>query len=342
VPVVVVDYEPGWPERFDALRRLLVETLGDAAVAVEHIGSTAVPGLAARPIIDIDVALADYSSAHELRPALEAAGFRRILAGDFLDRQWYVRDEAGKGTCHLSLTYLESETWLSHRALRDRLLADPEGRQEYGQLKKRLAAEHSDPEAYTEAKTDVIQRLAGFGWRKTPPRRPLISRRLLLVGGLALLALVGGTVGVAYYSETSRGSDGLPDHRPVRAADLASRPEAKLFYPGSTVIQSARSDQSSDPNNPATAPAKIDTLLASAASADVLQAWYGQRLPAAGWRAAPAGVAGTAGEVDLEWRRGSREFFDLRLYLDRAALGSLGDGVQGFLYRVEYLVGTGH
>ena len=107
----------------------------------------------------------------------------------------------------------------------------------------------------------MIERLAGSGWRKKP-RQPLVSRRLLLVGGLALLALVGGIAGVAYYSETSRGADGLPDHRPVRAADLASRPEAKLFYPGSTVVQSARSDQSSDPNNPASAPAKIDTLLA--------------------------------------------------------------------------------
>ena len=342
MPVVVVDYDPAWPGRFDALRRLLTETLGDAAVAIEHVGSTSVPGLAAKPIIDIDVALADYSSAHELRPALEAAGFRRALAGDLLDRQWYVREEAGERTCHLSLTYLESETWLSHRALRDRLLADPEARQEYGELKKRLAAEHSDPEAYSEAKTEVIERLVGFGWRKTSPRRPLISRRLRLVGALALLALVGGTAGVAYYSETSRGPDGLPDHRAVRAADLASRPEAKLFYPGSTVVQSARSDQSSDPNNPASAPASIDTLLATAAPADALQAWYGQSLPAVGWRAAPPTGAGAAGEVDLEWRRGSREFFDLRVYLDRAVLGSVGDGVPGLLFRVEYLVGTGH
>jgi GrpB-like predicted nucleotidyltransferase (UPF0157 family) len=338
MPVAVVDYDPGWPERFDAIRGLLVETLGDAIVAIEHVGSTSVPGMAARPIVDVDVALADYSSGHELRPALEAAGFRRTLTGDFADRQFYIRDESGRRS-HLSLTYLDSETWLSHQALRDRLLADPEARREYSELKKRLAAEH-DADVYTAAKTEVIQRLAGHGWRKRPPSQPLISRRLLLAGGIALLALLGGGIGVAYYSETSRGADGLPDHRPIRAADLAMRPEAKLFYPGSTLVQSARADQSSDPNSPSAVPAKVDTLLATAVSPEVLQAWYGQNLSAAGWRAAPS-VAGASGEVDLEWRRGAREFFDLKVYVDRAALGSLGEGVSGLLYRVEYLVGTG-
>jgi GrpB-like predicted nucleotidyltransferase (UPF0157 family) len=337
---VVVAYDPAWPDRFDALRRLLTATLGDAAVAIEHVGSTAIPGLAAKPIIDIDVALADFSSAHELRPALEAAGFRRILAGDFADRQFYAKDEAGLRSCHLSLTYLGSQTWLSHQALRDRLLADSEARREYGELKKRLAAQQLDTEVYTEAKTEVIQRLAGHGWRKPPPRAR-ISRRLLLAGGVAL-ALAATTAAVADYAETSRGPDGLPDHRAVRAADLASRPEAKLFYPGSTLVESARSDQNADPANPASTPAKIDTLLATVASPAEVQAWYAERLPADGWRVAPSspGEAAT-GEVDVEWRRGPREFFDLRLYLDRAALGSLGGGVSGLLYRVDYLVGAG-
>ena len=342
MPVVVVDYDPAWPGRYDALRRLLVEALGDAAVAIEHVGSTAVPGLAAKPIIDVDVALADYSSAHELREALEAAGFRRALCGDLADRQCYVRDEAGRRTCHLSLTFLDSETWLSHRALRDRLLTDPDAMAEYGDLKRRLAAQQLDPEVYKEAKTELTQRLQGTAWRKPPPRQPVISRRLLL-GGFALLALAGGAVGVAYYSETSRGSDGLPDHRPVRAADLASRPEAKLFFPGSTLVASARSDQGADPNNPASAPAKIDTLLATAASPAAVRAWYAERLAAGGWQAAPSNPTGepAAGEEDLEWRRGLREFFDLKLNLDKAAPGGVDGGVSGLLYRVIYLVGTG-
>jgi GrpB-like predicted nucleotidyltransferase (UPF0157 family) len=340
MPVVVVDYDPSWPERFDALRRLLEETLGGAAVAIEHVGSTSVPELPAKPIIDVDVALADYSNAHELRRPLEVAGFRRTLAGDLGDRQFYIRDEGGRRS-HLSLTYLGSETWLSHRALRDRLRADPEARREYGDAKKRLAAQGLDAEAYTEAKTAVIQGLVGHGWRPRPPRPRLISRRLLLAGGLAI-ALVVATAGVAYYAETSRGPDGLPNHRAVRAADLASRPEAHLFYPGSAVVESAFADQSPDPGNPASGPAKVETVLATSASVADVQAWYSERLKAAGWRSTPSSAVGApAGEVDIEWRRGSREFFDLRLDLDRAAPGSAGSAVGGLLYRVDYLVGSG-
>ena len=338
-PVVVVDYDPGWPERFDAIRGVLLETLGDAAVAIAHVGSTSVPGMAARPIIDVDVALADYSSAHELRPALEAAGFRRALAGDFSDRQFYIRDGPGLRS-HVSLTYLDSETWLFHQALRDRLLADPAARREYSEVKRRLAVGRADADAYLLAKTEIVQRLAGHGWRRQPPKPPLVSRRLLLFGGVALLALLGGGLGAAFFSENSRGADGLPDRRSIRAADLATRAEARLFYPGSTVVRILRVDQGADPNNPASVPAKIDTLLATPAPPDQVQAWYQQKLLTAGWRAMPT-IVGTSGEVDLEWRRGAREFLDLKVYVDRAALGSLGEGVSGLLYRVEYLVGTG-
>ncbi|MDQ6919342.1 MAG: GrpB family protein [Candidatus Dormibacteraeota bacterium] len=343
MPVEVVDYDPAWPGRFAALRQLLVDTLGDAVVAIEHVGSTSVPGLAARPIIDIDLVLADYSSAHELRPALEAAGFRRAIYGDLADRQFYVRDEDGRRTCHLALTYLDSDTWRSHRALLDRLTADPEARREYAELKERLAVERDDPEAYTDAKTEVVERLAGHGWRRPPDRDPLVSRRLLLAAGVALVAALAGATGVSYYSESSRGADGLPDHRNVRAADLGSRPEAKLFFPGSSVVHAIRSDQGMDPGDPAGTPARIETLLVTPASPEAVQTWYGDNLRAAGWRAAPANPAGEApgGEVDLEWRRGSREFFDLKLYLDGSSRGGLGPTVKGLVYRVAYLVGTG-
>ena len=338
--VVVADYDDAWPVQYEELRTLLAATLGDAVVAIEHVGSTAVPGLAAKPIIDIDVAVADYSSAHELRGPLEAAGFQRAVNGDFPDRQFYVREEDGRRTSHLSLTFLGGETWLSHQALLTRLRTDPDARREYAELKRRLATLNPTPEAYTDAKTEVIERLAGHGWRKGLPRPPLVSRRLLLAGSLGLLLVAGGIGGVAYYSETSRGADGLPDHRAVRAADLAGRPEAELFYPGSTVVNTARSDQSSDPTNLGAGPAKIDTLLVAQVTPDVVETWYGGALTQRGWSLSP-NISGAAnGEIDMQWRRGPREFFNVTLNLDRTTLGNVNVG-PGLIYRVVYLVGTG-
>ncbi len=287
---------------------------------------------------------ADYSSAHELRPTLESAGFVRVRAGDLADRQFYVHSEGGGAVCHLSITHLGSETWLSHRALRERLRTDPEARRSLRDLKRRLAAEHSEPQAYEAAKSDLIRSLSNSGRHTSGSAR--VSRRALLVGGLVvggIAALAAAGVGVEYFTETSRGPDGLPDHRAVRASDLARRPEASLFYPGSAVLARSTSDQSSDPANPASNPAEVDSLLVTPAAPETISAWYAQRLAAAGWSRSPSSLTAeaTAGELDFEWRRGRREYFDLRLYIDRAALGNQGYAVPGLLYRVVYLAGAG-
>ena len=308
------------------------------------MGSTAVVSLAARPVIDVDVALADYSSAHELRPALEAAGFVRARAGDLGDRQLYVLDEDGRRVCHLSLTFLAGETWRSHLALRDRLRLDPQARQAYGDLKLGLATRRSDPEAYGRAKAGFIESLPDFGPRR-PPFSERISRRGLLVAGLALGGLgaaVAAVAAIGYFTENSRGPDGLPDHRAVRASDLASRREAALFYPGSAVLARATSDQGSDPANPATTPAEVDTLLVTPAAPETVVAWYARSLAARGWMPSSSSLTrdAPAGELASEWLRGRREYFDLRLYVDRATLGNNGYAVQGLIYRVVYQVGS--
>jgi len=225
------------------------------------------------------------------------------------------------------------------------LRVDPQARQAYGDLKRGLAARHSGPEEYVRAKTAFVESLPGFG-----PDRPRLSARMsrrgLLVAGLALgglVALVAAVAGIGYFTETSKGSDGLPDHRALRASDLAPRPEATFFYPGSTVLARATSDQGSDPANPASTPAEVDTLLVTSAAPEAVSAWYSQKLAARGWRLSTSSLTrdAPAGELASEWLRGRREYFDLRLYVDRATLGSQGYAVEGLIYRVVYLVGRG-
>ena len=149
----------------------------------------------------------------------------------------------------------------------------------------------------------------------------LERRRLLRYAVIGVLLLALGGAGYAYLSyvaEHSRGPDGLPDHRPVRASDLWARPVAKLYYPGSTVVDTSQTDQSEDPNNPASSPARAETLLASSAKSGDLLTWYGHGLDQQGFRATsyPAlDAGGLTGELDAEWRRGSREYFDLRIHV---------------------------
>jgi len=143
----------------------------------------------------------------------------------------------------------------------------------------------------------------------------LNRRRLLVYAGVAVLVLALGGAGYAYLSyvaEHSRGPDGLPDHRAVRASDLWARPVAKLYYPGSKVVQTAQSDQSEDPNNPASGPARAETLLSTTADRATLEAWYRQALASNGFTSSSPEPT-SAQPVDLEWRRGGREYFDLRI-----------------------------
>ena len=75
-PGVVVDYDPAWPATFARLRERVVEALGPLALAVEHVGSTAVPGLAAKPIVDLDVVIAHRSDLPEVVRRLRPLGYR--------------------------------------------------------------------------------------------------------------------------------------------------------------------------------------------------------------------------------------------------------------------------
>lgn len=165
-PIEIVPYDPAWPEQFTALRQVLAGALGDLAVAIEHVGSTSVPALAAKPILDIVVVLPTPESLPAAIERLGALGYFHQgdlgLAGrEAFDREGpdVPRDGSGRvwPTQHL-YACPEANIHLRRQvALRDYLRAHPDEARAYGELKLRLAQDfRNDRRAYTEAKTEFI------------------------------------------------------------------------------------------------------------------------------------------------------------------------------------------
>ncbi|CAN7578748.1 GrpB family protein [Acidovorax sp. LjRoot66] len=156
-PIEVVDYNPAWPALFDAERRLLQEALAPwLAGPVEHIGSTAVPGLPAKPIIDI---MAPVRSLAESADAIAAASALDYLYYPYKPEQlhWFCKPSPVHRTHHLHLVPLHSALWQQRLAFRDALRGSSTLTARYAALKRQLAVQYRhDREGYTEAKGPFI------------------------------------------------------------------------------------------------------------------------------------------------------------------------------------------
>lgn len=154
-PVEVVPYDPAWPSRFESWRARLAEHLGSTALRIEHIGSTAVPGLAAKPVIDIHVGVPNVEDEDSYVPHIERAGvaFRSRDTGHRYFRP--AGDQPRDVQVHVS--QIGSEWEQRHLLFRDFLRANVGVRRAYGELKSDLARRHRDDRiAYNEAKTAFI------------------------------------------------------------------------------------------------------------------------------------------------------------------------------------------
>ncbi|WP_435196534.1 GrpB family protein [Natronomonas sp. EA1] len=153
------EYDPAWPKLFEAERDRLREWLPDA-VAIEHVGSTAVPGLAAKPVLDITVALPSLAHARAHRARLEAEGYEYRPNDPVIDRAFYAKGPRDCRTHYLSLTAFGSDTWRDQLEFRDALRGSEELRAEYEALKRRLASAHAGERGrYTREKADFIERV---------------------------------------------------------------------------------------------------------------------------------------------------------------------------------------
>ncbi|MGW3117843.1 GrpB family protein [Streptomyces sp. NPDC001107] len=156
--VRVVDYDPGWPRRAAAAAAALRAAAPGLFVALEHIGSTAVPGLAAKPVIDLMAAVPALADVGPHEPALAALGFRPHDNG-MTDRLLYVRAEVGLRS-HI-LHVVTQDSWLTRnqRILRDYLRAHPEEAARYAALKRALVAAGTPDRDYSRTKTALVQEL---------------------------------------------------------------------------------------------------------------------------------------------------------------------------------------
>jgi GrpB-like predicted nucleotidyltransferase (UPF0157 family) len=153
----VVDHDPAWSEIFGEVRRRVVDALGDRALRVEHIGSTSVPGLAAKPIVDVLVVVADVSDEEAYVPDLVDAGFElRIRESGHRMMRTPARD------VHLHFYPPGVPEIGAYLDLRDRLRRDAGDRELYATTKRELALRDWDSmNHYAEAKSDVIAQILG-------------------------------------------------------------------------------------------------------------------------------------------------------------------------------------
>ena len=152
--IVIVDYDRRWPGKFQEHAQTLLRALGSKVLAIEHVGSTSVPGLAAKPIIDIDILVEDSSDEATYLPALVQAGYvLRVREPDWHQHRMFRTPQLD---VHVHIFSQGCIEFARHLAFRDRLRTCPDDRLLYESVKRKLAKEDwSDMNAYARAKTLV-------------------------------------------------------------------------------------------------------------------------------------------------------------------------------------------
>jgi GrpB-like predicted nucleotidyltransferase (UPF0157 family) len=167
--IYLADYDPRWPEMFETERALIQAAIGEWAYAIEHVGSTAIPGIAAKPIIDVGVALERLTDALKCITPLVALGYECL--GEFgIPERIYFRkvtdtpspgqmttDKIGR-THQIHMYQKDHHQFIWHIAFRNYLRAHEDARDEYESLKRKLAVAHAgNTEAYADAKSEFVQ-----------------------------------------------------------------------------------------------------------------------------------------------------------------------------------------
>jgi len=158
--ITVVDYDPDWPRRFEQLRQeysTAMAAAGVPVVAIEHVGSTSVPGLAAKPVIDCDIVVAEADVAAAAR-VLACLGF--TPEGDLgIPLRWAFREPERLARTNTYVVVAGSLSLRNHLAVRDTLRANPRLRDQYAAAKKRVGAIAADIDEYGRGKNAIVQQI---------------------------------------------------------------------------------------------------------------------------------------------------------------------------------------
>ena len=169
-PVEVVDYDPNWPAEFASEAARIAAALAGQVLAIEHIGSTAVEGLAAKPVIDLQVGVQNLQATPQIVAVLVALGYEYVP--DFEDvfprRRYFRKTSSGRRTHQVHLVERSDVGWWDrHVTFRDWLRAHPEDRDAYGALKRELSVKfRDDREGYTNAKSDFVSAVVAKAHQK--------------------------------------------------------------------------------------------------------------------------------------------------------------------------------
>jgi len=161
--VKLVTHEDIWANSYNNEKSIILNAMGRDAIAIEHIGSTSIPGIKAKPIIDISVGISyleDIRKVEKIAKLLEATGYEWRRQSSNPDNYVFVKGPEEKRTIYLHLVEYEGVVWKNDLRFRDALTQNPELREEYQIIKEKLAKEFpNDRESYTKGKVNFFERV---------------------------------------------------------------------------------------------------------------------------------------------------------------------------------------
>lgn len=156
--VLIKNYDPNWELQFEEEKGKILSAIPQKIIQIEHIGSTSIKGLGAKPIIDIMIGVTKLEDFEELIQPLSTIDFEYVPKPELTDRRFFRKGLWGQGTCHLHICEHTSKEWIEKLLFRDYLRENPKIAEDYLNLKKSLAKEYQyDRQTYIKKKEPFIR-----------------------------------------------------------------------------------------------------------------------------------------------------------------------------------------